>query len=193
MWAHGPFNSSLLPTPHILLGGSSLWAPLGGRGPTGQPCGSGCRAAGDCIQGRSLPWPHAGQPAWQRPFPAATVMGQEWALLPREQGAQRGPCLADLLCTGSSGFLCPSPQHRTHCTVAKRVPGGVAIEAGSQEPGVCSLIVTRNVLRTEFTVSCGCPAEGLRTFGQESASSPTSAPEASPSLWGWPPCLSPTI
>lgn len=188
-----PLQQLSTPHPQHPPGGSSLWAPLGGRGPTGQPGGSGCRAAGDCTQGRSPPWPHAGQLAWQRPFPGVTLMGQEWALLPGEQGAQRGPCLADLLYTGSSGFLCPSSQHRTPCTVARRVPGGVAVEAGSQEPGVCSLIVTRNMLRTEFTVSCGCPAEGLRTFAQESASSPTSAPEAVPSLWGWPPCLSPTI
>lgn len=38
--------------------------------------------------------------------------------------------------------------------MARQGPGGVAVEAGSQEPGVCSLIVTRNVLRdrVEFLV-----------------------------------------
>ena len=64
-----------------------------------------------------------------------------------ENGAKRGPCLGNSLCTGPSGFRCPSPQHRGHCAVARRGPRGVTVETGSQEPGVCRLIVTRNVLR----------------------------------------------
>ena len=70
-------------------------------------------------------------------------MGQEWALLPGERG-QEGPMFGRL---AVQGFRCPSPQRRGHCAMARRGPRGVAVETGSQEPGVCKLIVTRNVLR----------------------------------------------
>lgn len=148
--------------------------PQGPR--VGQPRGSGCRAAGDCMQGcTSL--------ATRRSAGLAEAVsrgyshGQQWALLPESRG-QEGPCLADSLCTGPSGIPLPQPQHRSHCTWPGRGLGVSLLRLGHRNQ-VCSLIVTRKALRdrVEFLVLSSRRPEDLFP---ESTSSPTSAPEAAP-------------
>ena len=76
------------------------------------------------------------------------------ALMPGGWEAERGPRLA----------LGPPSWHWGHRTVAWQVPGGVTVEIGSQEPGVCTWFSPSNVLGTQSPWAMRFPAEGVMTL-----------------------------